>query len=209
MKKLSALLLAAVMLLGMTAMAEPSLTTEELRALAALCVEKMDSFAGLAEVSTMLEELSDADLLKLYGLCASEMARRNADAGNIWYQSEDGSLTIVITGMTMTRLNGVELQINFEILNSTDQKVSFRCNDVAVNGWETSYASSGAANPYRNRRDTLQFTHLDSDVGWSTPREAADNIQVMVFDLVITIGSDKITIPMTITDFSGMKVVNK
>ena len=80
MKKLIALLLAAVMLLGMTAMAEPSLTTEDLRALAALCVEKMDSFAGLAEVSTMLEELSDADLLKLYGLSAEGVVAKVKEA---------------------------------------------------------------------------------------------------------------------------------
>ena len=209
MKKLIALLLAAAMLLGMTAMAESSMTTEELRALAALCVDKMDSFVGLAEVSTMLEELPDADLLRLYGMCVSETARRNADAEDVWYQSEDGSVTILVTGMTMSSLNKVELQLDYQILNSSAEKVSFRVDNLAINGWVVNGAGSRSVNGGTNMKNTLQLSFLSSYVGWETPKQAAEEIEVAQFDLVVTIGTEKITIPMVITDFTGLKIENR
>lgn len=210
MKKLMTLLLAAVMLLGTVAMAEEvSLTLEELKALASACAGLIGTTEGQEEVNGMLADLSQEDLRALYNLCAVEIGRRSTTPLDVWYQSEDGSVTIRIIGLEMTRLNGVELQIDYEILNSSEYEVSFKCDDVAVNGWMSSGDYSWTANPRRNARNTLQFTSLNRTVGWESPQQAAEEINIMEFDLVVTIGSEKITIPVVITDFSQMTVTKK
>ena len=182
MKKLFTLLLAALMLLGMTA---------------------------LAEAPVNLAELSDADLLRLYNLCASELALRIAQPEEIWFQSEDGSVTILVTGMTMSSLNKVELQLDYQILNSSAEKVSFKVDNLVINGWVVNGAGSRSVEGGTNLRKTLQLSFLSSYVGWETPKQAAEEIEVAQFDLVVTIGTEKTTIPMVITDFTGMEIENR
>ena len=182
MKKLIALVLAAMMLLGMTA---------------------------LAEAPVNLGELSDADLMRLYNLCASEIALRTAAPEQVWFQSEDGSVTILVTGMTMSSLNKVELQLDYQILNGSAEKVSFKVANLVINGWACDGSSSRAVEGGTNLKKTLQLSFLSFSVGWETPKQAAEEIKVAKFDLVVSIGSEKITIPMVITDFSGLEIENR
>lgn len=173
-------------------------------ALLLLCM-LLPAAGALAEAPVSVKDMTDEDLLALYGQCVGEMALRNKD-GQIWYQNEEGTVTIRMTGMWVGAGNDLQLGLYYQILNGTDETVTFTMRNVAVNSWEVDDVTFNikAASPHRNSANYAQIVKLKYRVGWETPGEAMQGITRVEFDLHVIIGEEEIVAPVVITDFAGL-----
>lgn len=161
-----------------------------------------------AAESIDLSTFTDDELRELANSCYSELGRRHVQPSDIGYENEELGISVRMTSLVLTKLNGVELQYNFTAINDSDYEVKFKIADVAVNGWEGMWDSSGTVSAHKKTKSTIQITHLDSNTEIESV-DMADQISLLEFKLVVTYDNEKIEIPYEITDLSIMSVKNK
>lgn len=160
--------------------------------------------AALAEFD--LSAMSDEEVRALYAACAAELALRDEPEAEIWYQNEDKTITLKITGMRFDDYNDTELCIFYELLNASDGRVTASLENVVINGWACMRDGGTKTEAGRNYRGTWQLIWLNSKVGFNGPQDARDHINLLEFDLTLTTADTKTVIPMRITDFSQATV---